>query len=65
MVEELAAILDGRVRMQCPFTLSKRVTREASRLIDRRPFIALGVFGFGALLLLWGAVATVLLAAAH
>jgi serine/threonine-protein kinase len=61
MIDELSAILDGRVRVQCPFTLSKRIAREASRLIDRRPIVAIGMFGFGALVVAWSGVATVLL----
>lgn len=37
MVAELEAALDGRIRVQCPMTLTKRITREASRFVDRHP----------------------------
>jgi serine/threonine-protein kinase len=54
MIAELHAILDGRCRVQCAFTLSKRMTREMGRFIDRRPQLAvtLGFFGFVAFLAL-------------
>ena len=62
MVSELAMILDGRCRIQCPFTLTKRVTREASNLIDRRPIVAISLASVGLMALVWSAVATVILA---
>lgn len=37
MLAELYAILEGRVRVQCPGTLTKRVAREAGRFVDRHP----------------------------
>ncbi len=62
MLDEMAAILDGRVRIQCPFTLSKRVAREASRLIDRRPYTAIAMFAIVTMVLVWSGVATAMLA---
>ncbi len=39
------AALDGRVRVQCPMTLTKRITREAGRFVDRNPRLAVrGLF---------------------
>jgi serine/threonine-protein kinase len=37
MANELHAILDGRCRIQCPMTLTKRVVRGVGRQLDRRP----------------------------
>jgi hypothetical protein len=63
MIDRLEGVLDGRVYIQCPFTLTKRVTREVSRFVDRHPllavaslacsilgFVALVVFGVHAIL---------------
>jgi serine/threonine-protein kinase len=44
MVDILEAALDGRVRIQCPFTAQKRFTRELARFADRRPVVALFTF---------------------
>ena len=41
MIDLLEAALDGRVKVQCPFTLQKRMTRELSRFTDRHPAVAL------------------------
>lgn len=40
MIEYLQAILEGRCMVQCPITMTKRMTREAGRLVDRKPWIA-------------------------
>ncbi len=40
MLAELAAIAEGRCRIQCPMTLTKRGTRELGRFVDRRPVLA-------------------------
>jgi serine/threonine protein kinase len=37
MIDILENNLDGRVAIQCPFTLQKRVTRELARMTDRHP----------------------------
>ena len=37
MIEELHAILDGRCRVQCMATFSKRMSREAGRAVDHSP----------------------------
>jgi serine/threonine-protein kinase len=39
MIAELEAALEGRVRVQCPVTMSKRMTREAGRFVDRHPVL--------------------------
>jgi serine/threonine protein kinase len=41
MIDELEAALDGRVKVQCPFTLQKRLTRELARFTDRHPAVSL------------------------
>ena len=41
MIEELHAILDGRCRVQCVATFSKRMTREAGHAVDRSPRLAI------------------------
>ncbi len=38
MLAELHAMADGRVRVQCLGTFTKRVTREAGGFVDRHPF---------------------------
>ena len=40
----LEAALDGRIRIQCPFTAQKRLTRELSRFTDRYPVVAMLTF---------------------
>jgi serine/threonine-protein kinase len=40
MIDRLEGALDGRVYVQCPFTFTKRVAREAARFVDRHPFLA-------------------------
>ena len=44
MAAELLRILEGRMRIQCPLTLVKRTTRTTGRFVDRRPWIAFGIF---------------------
>jgi serine/threonine protein kinase len=54
MADELHAILDGRCRIQCPVTLTKRLVRGLERQLDRRPkavVAALGVLVLGFLAL--------------
>jgi serine/threonine-protein kinase len=41
MVDLLEDALDGRVKVQCPFTFQKRVTRELGRFTDHHPAIAM------------------------
>ena len=41
MIDLLEAALDGRVKVQCPFTLQKRVMRELGRLSDRHPVMVM------------------------
>jgi serine/threonine-protein kinase len=43
MIQALQAIRAGEVRVQCLFTLQKRIWREGGRLVDRHPFVALAV----------------------
>jgi eukaryotic-like serine/threonine-protein kinase len=37
MIARLEEALEGKIRVQCPVTMTKRVTREAGRFVDRRP----------------------------
>jgi serine/threonine protein kinase len=61
MIDELEAALDGRVKVQCPFTLQKRLTRELARFTDRHPALSLAGFVSATLAaiggLAWAAVA--------
>ena len=61
MIALLEATLDGRVKVQCPVTLTKRVTRELGRFVDRRPRVAMNLFFVGTLamvgLVVWSIVA--------
>ncbi len=54
MIAILEAALDGRCKVQCPFTLQKRLTRELSRLADRHPIALMQT-------LLWGSIGTITL----
>jgi serine/threonine-protein kinase len=40
MIAELEAALEGRVRVRCPMTFTKRVARESGRFVDRSPRLA-------------------------
>ena len=62
MIELLQATLDGRVKVQCPVTLTKRFTRELGRFTDRHPRIAMTSF-FGGTLALVALVAWSIFAA--
>jgi hypothetical protein len=64
MVDLLEAALDGRVKVQCPFTLQKRMTRELARFTDRHPAMALLGFASAAAGLL-GAIGWAAVHAAH
>ena len=63
LIDQLEAALDGRVKVQCPFTLTKRITRELGRFVDRHPFLGVAMVGCGAMLLLWSVFSTGLLLA--
>jgi serine/threonine-protein kinase len=43
MIAELEAALEGKIRVQCPVTFTKRITRETSRFVDRNPRTAVSV----------------------
>ncbi len=62
MMEYLQAILEGRCQVQCAITMTKRMTREAGRLVDRKPWVAFIAMITGALVVL--AALVVLLMAA-
>ncbi len=51
MIDLLQETLDGKVKVQCPVTLTKRVTREAGRFTDRHPRVAMSAFFGGSLML--------------
>ncbi len=40
VIAGLRGILEGKVRIQCHITLTKRTFREMGRLVDRRPWVA-------------------------
>ncbi len=40
MIARLQGILAGKIPVQCPFTFTKRMSRETSRFVDRSPTIA-------------------------
>jgi serine/threonine-protein kinase len=48
MIARLQGILEGKIPVQCPFTFTKRMSRETSRFVDRSPGLAfallLGLF---------------------
>ncbi len=48
-IEQLHLIADGRFRVQCPMTLTKRTTRELGRAVDRRPFLSISLVVLGLL----------------
>ncbi len=54
MIDELEGALEGRVRVQCPMTFTKRVAREAGRFVDRHPRTAFVSMMAGAALALVG-----------
>ena len=57
MADELLAILDGRCRVQCPFTLTKRTVAGFGRFFDRRPVVALSILlGFAGTFLALAAI---------
>jgi len=62
VVDRLYEILEGKVRVQCQITFTKRVFREAGRLVDRRPFV--GFFFLVSLVVLVLAAVGVLVRAA-
>ncbi|MCA9605857.1 MAG: serine/threonine protein kinase [Myxococcales bacterium] len=59
MIDELEAALEGRVRVQCPMTFTKRMTREAGRFVDHSPRLAVTTFAIGGALSLTGLVGLV------
>ncbi len=62
MIDQLEATLDGRVKVQCPVTFTKRLTRELGRFVDRRPLVAMNLlFGGAAAVLLLVVLCAVLL----
>jgi serine/threonine protein kinase len=64
MIDRLEAALDGRVKVQCPFTAQKRMTRELARFTDRHPLLAMVTFASAALGSL-GAVAWAVIVTLH
>ncbi|HEY1959350.1 MAG TPA: serine/threonine-protein kinase [Polyangiaceae bacterium] len=50
MIEQIEAALDGRLKVQCPVTFTKRITRELGRFIDRHPAAGFRLFGLMSLL---------------
>ncbi len=52
MIFELHEMLEGRVRVQCPATMNKRMTREMGRFVDKRPRVSIALAAIGTLLML-------------
>jgi serine/threonine-protein kinase len=66
MIFALQQVLEGKVRVQCHITFTKRLARELGRFVDARPWIAfLMMLGTVALLIfgLWSGISGVLHAA--
>ncbi|MFO0562091.1 MAG: serine/threonine-protein kinase [Polyangiales bacterium] len=40
LIDYLQAILEGRCVVQCPLTMTKRMSSEASHFVDRKPWVA-------------------------
>ncbi len=52
MIDELHAILDGRCRVQCMATFSKRMTRGLGHMVDKSPRVVITTMMFAALIML-------------
>jgi serine/threonine-protein kinase len=65
MIDLLQETLDGKVKVQCPVTLTKRFTRELGRFTDRNPRVAMSAFFGGSLafvaLVAWSVYAAICL----
>ncbi|MBX3268866.1 MAG: serine/threonine protein kinase [Sandaracinaceae bacterium] len=59
MIGELEAALEGRIRVQCPTTFTKRMARESGRFVDRNPRLSIFVMLAAVSLVLFGLVGTV------
>ncbi|MDP3273775.1 MAG: serine/threonine-protein kinase [Deltaproteobacteria bacterium] len=44
LVNYLQDILTGKIHVQCPVTMTKRMTREAGRFVDRNPWLGFSMF---------------------
>lgn len=60
MIAELEGALEGKIRIQCPMTFTKRVTRETSRFVDRNPRLAVPLFMATTGVVIFGVVGAVL-----
>jgi serine/threonine-protein kinase len=49
MIHALEDILEGKVKVQCHVTMTKRLTRELGRFVDRRPTLSFTVLALTAL----------------
>ena len=56
MIDELQRILEGRVRVQCHLTLTKRAARGAGRFVDRRPWLSFGILAATSIAALYGMI---------
>jgi len=50
MIDQLQRAIDGRVKVECPVTFTKRSAREIGRFVDRHPLLSMRLF-FGGLFL--------------
>ncbi len=60
MIDELQAILQGRLRVQCSRTMAKRMLYEAVSVVDRAPMTVILVSGLAGTLLLTAVVKSLL-----
>ena len=63
MLDELQAIAEGRIRVECAFTAMRRTGNEFNRMVRDRPMMALTAFGMLIGMALFGVVAAVLMIA--
>ncbi len=58
MIRVLSNIMEGKVKVECPFTLTKRITREFGHFIDNYPRLAVLAFFGGIGLFIYSMVVT-------
>lgn len=63
MLDELQAIAEGRIHVECAFTAMRRTGNEFNRMVRDRPMMALTAFGLLIGMALFGVVAAVLMIA--
>lgn len=59
MLESIQAYLEGRNRVACVYSFTKRTLREGTRIVDRHPRLAVAFFFLGSLVTLFGVIAAI------